>query len=90
MAEQSALAEVKKYVETKHAILGTQRTLKALKKGTLKKIFLSKNCPDSVRKDTDYYATMGNVDVSTLEQPNDELGNLLKKPFSISVIGISK
>ncbi len=69
-------------------VIGTQRVLKLLKQGKLKKIYLSSNCPDKVLSDIQYYSKMTKVAVVKLKKPNDELGTFCKKPFSISVLGV--
>lgn len=84
------IEEIKKNIEQKKAVLGTAVTLKNLRRGTLAKIFVSVNVPDSVRKDIDYYAKLNKVKVVSLNYPNDELGTMCKKPFFISVIGLMK
>jgi len=84
----NAIDEIKKGLKDKKAVIGTARSLKALKLGKVKKVFITSNCPASVKKDIKYYAKLSNVEVVQLKQPNDELGALCKKPFSISVISL--
>ena len=85
-----SLAEFKKLLKSKPIVIGTERTVKNLKKGRIEKIFLSSNCPANVEKDLSYYAPLGKADVVKLQYPNDELGVICKKPFSISVLSILK
>lgn len=80
--------EIKKLLGTENLIIGTERTTKMLKKGDLKKIFLAKNASEETKKDIDYYAELSGVEVETLNETNEEIGTLCKKPFSISVIGM--
>jgi len=82
------MSEIKKSVEADNVIIGSQRTIKKLKNGQLKKIFLAKNCPQAVREDIGYYSKLTKVEVVELEEPNDELGIICKKQFSISVLGL--
>ena len=88
MTNEKDIAEIKKLVGTKKIIIGTQRTLKSLKQGKIEKIFLSANNP--LKKDFDYYAKVGKVKIIQLEVANDELGDICKKPYSISVLGVLK
>lgn len=81
-------AEIKKLVEEKKAIIGTERTLKALQNDKVNKIFLSSNCPESAKGDIESFAT--DVEVVELKIPNTELGTLCKKPFVISVLSAVK
>lgn len=80
------ISNIKKAVEDKKAIIGTERTLKALKDGQLRTVYVTTNCPNKVKQDIAYYSTLTRVNVIQLEQPNDELGALCRKPFSVSVV----
>ncbi len=82
--------EIKNNLGNKKLILGTERIIKALKNGSIAKVFLSLNCPDSVKQDIKYYAGLSKTEIEELTLPNDELGVLCKKPFSVSVLGILK
>jgi len=87
---EEAISEVKRILKEKKCIFGTKISLKNLKLGKLEKIYLTENCPDEVKEDIAYYAKLANTEVCRLDIPNDELGTLCKKPFSISVIGVEK
>ncbi len=84
------VAELKKLAGDKKLIIGTDRTLKALKKGNLKKVFLASNCEASAKSDIENNAKMTKVEVSQLDISNEDLGVVVKKPFSVSVIGLAK
>ena len=86
----NSISEIKKALKEEKAIIGTERTLKNLKLGKVSKVFLTSNCPASVKEDIKYYSKLAKVEVVQLKQPNDELGALCKKPFSISVLSIAK
>ena len=70
--------------------MGTERTVKNLKNGKIERVFLSSNCPQNVERDLSHYASLGKADVVRLQCPNDELGVICKKPFSISVLALLK
>lgn len=84
------ITEIKKLLKMDKVIIGTEKTIKNLKLGKLSKIFLSENCPEDVKGDISRYAGLVDVKVTKLNLPNDELGVLCKKPFSTSVLGITK
>jgi ribosomal protein L30E len=84
------IEDIKKLLKTDKLVVGTERTIKNLKKGTLSKVFLSANCSENVENDISHYAKLAKVDVAKLKLPNDELGVLCKKQFLISVLGIAK
>lgn len=82
--------DLKKLLKTDKVVLGTQRTLKLLKVGSVTRVFLSSNCPDDIKKDIEYYAKLADIPVLGLKQPNDELGTLCKKPYAVSVLCITQ
>ena len=85
-----ALTEIKSNLKSKRLVLGTELTIKQLKLGKIAKVFLSSNCSENVKKDVNYYSGLGSCSVENLDLPNDELGAVCKKPFSVSVIGLLK
>ncbi len=90
MAEQLSVAELKKVLKGENVVIGTQRTLKELKRGSIERVFVTSNCPPSVEQDIDYYTRLGAVEKVKLSMPNEELGVICKKPFSISVVSLLK
>ncbi len=79
---------LKKSLNEGKVVVGTQRVIKLLKQGKLKKIYLSSNCPAEVVADLEHYSKLAKTEIVRLKQPNDELGIFCKKPFSISVLGV--
>ena len=88
--QPSSPAEIRKLAEAGKLVIGTERTMKQLKQGRIKAVFVTSNCPDSLREDVKRYAGLSKADVVEIELPNDELGVVCKKPFSISIAGIVK
>lgn len=84
------LAEIKKLLEEDKIIIGTNATTKQLKLGRIAKIYLSKNTPKEVKGDIEYYSKLGGVEIVNLDQNNEELGTVCRKPFPISVLGVKK
>lgn len=82
--------EIKKIVNTDKAVIGTNETMKALKKGRISKVFLTSNCPDEVKRDIEYYSGLSDAQIVKLPLPNDEMGVICRKPFLISVLGVLK
>jgi large subunit ribosomal protein L30e len=82
--------EIKKMLKSGNLIIGAERTVKALRKDELIKIFLASNAKESLVKDVEHYVTIAKVEVEKLAIPNDELGVICKKPFLISCIGLKK
>ena len=90
MAKKIDSAEIKKLMKSGNIIIGTEKTIKSLKLGRVQKVLLSANCPAQVEKDISYYAGLGGAEHHKLDYPNDELGGICKKPFSISVLALLK
>ena len=90
MAKKTDSAEIKKMMKSGSVVIGTEKTLKSLKLGKIQKVFLSSNCPAKVERDISYYAGLVGAESLKLEYPNDELGVICKKPFSISVLALLK
>ena len=76
--------EIKKLVKENKLVIGTNATLKKLKSNKARKVWLSSNIPGNVKEDILHYANLNNVEVETLNIPNDEFGVLCKKQFSVS------
>ncbi|MBI1969338.1 ribosomal L7Ae/L30e/S12e/Gadd45 family protein [Candidatus Woesearchaeota archaeon] len=85
-----AVAELRKLVGTPRLVLGTARTIKALRLGKLEKVFLSENVPAGVKEDIVHYAKLAKAIVEQLNVPNEDLGAMCKKPFFVSVVGVLK
>ncbi len=82
--------EIRKLLNTDKIIIGTDRTLKLLRKGELAKVFVSSNAEVEAKKDLEYYKKIGGVEVHALDVNNEELGTICGKPFLVSVIGVKK
>lgn len=82
--------ELRKLAGTDKIVIGTDLVLKQLKLGSISKVFVTVNCPDKIRESVERYADFSKAEVVKLKIPNEELGIVCKKPFSISVAGIKK
>jgi len=89
-AEDPLVAEFKKLATANRLILGTSRTITLLKKGTIGKVYLSKNCPEKTSATVKNLCNIAGAECTTLDRANDELGIAAKKPFQISIIGITR
>jgi len=82
--------DIRKHIASKKVVLGTLRTFKELRKGALEQIYVSSNCPAQVRTRLQRYCGLGKTNCTELKFSNVELGEICKKPFSVSVLGIRK
>ena len=86
----SGIDDVKKILKEGKEIIGTKEVIKGLKLGKVSKVYITVNCPDDVKESVKKYAEMSKAEVVELKQPNDELGTVCKKPYSISILAVSK
>ena len=84
------IEEIRKIVKEGKAVIGTKEVLSQLKLGKISKVYVTANCPEKIKKDIEHYAGLSDAKIVQLDQPNDELGVVCKKPFSISVLGLAK
>ncbi len=81
------IEEIKKGLLSKKILLGADLTLKNLKLGNLSVVYMASNSPVGLKQDIIKYAEINSTKVVELNYPNDELGTLCKKPFSVAVLG---
>lgn len=81
-----SLADLRKIIKSEKIAFGMKETIKHLKTGTVKKIFLAHDCPDHIKKDILHYSELNNTPIVTLSQPSDELSLICKKNYLINVI----
>ena len=82
------MKDLKEALKDSKAIIGAKRTLKLLKLGRLKKVYVASNCPKDIEDDVHHYSKISNIEVINLKENNEEIGVLCKKSFFISVLGI--
>jgi len=84
------IIEIKKLLKTNKLVIGTEKTLKLIRTKALERIYLAKNCPDDAKDSILRYAKLAGIETILLDTYNDELGDICKKPFFISVVGVAK
>jgi len=82
--------DIKEAIKNDKLIIGTKRTVKALRKEELAKVYLANNCPEVLEDDINHFSSFDNVPVEKLTINCDELGVLCKKPFLVSVVAVLK
>lgn len=84
------VAEIKKILDENKAVLGTNVSLKEIKKNNLKKVYLSSNIPQDIKNDIFHFSKLAGTEVIDTVINNEEMGLICKKSFLISVIGEKK
>ncbi len=90
MVKKQASSDIKKDLKTRKVVIGTKVVMKNLRLNKLEKIYLASNCNESSKKELEYYSKLLKIPVIKLKQPNDELGVICKKQYSISMLGVLK
>ncbi|MBI4174172.1 MAG: ribosomal L7Ae/L30e/S12e/Gadd45 family protein [Candidatus Aenigmarchaeota archaeon] len=68
--------------ETK-IIIGAREIGKGVKSGSVKKVIVAKNCPQSA------VDKLGNVKIDVFDGDQTQLGTKLGKPFPVAMVGFS-
>lgn len=79
--------DLKKAVKEKKIVFGKNNVLKKLRLGEVKTVFLASNCPRDLKDMVNKYAKLTQTKIIELDVPNEEIGVICKKPFSISILG---
>jgi large subunit ribosomal protein L30e len=82
--------EIRKLLTSNKLLIGEDEVLKSARNGKLSKVYHASNANALVLADIQKYGKISGFEVLNTNVPNDELGTVCKKPFSISTIGILK
>ena len=77
-------------LKTGKVIIGSKRSLKAIKQGQIQMIIKSNNCPENISNDIYKYCTQyePKIDIYEFNGSSWDLGFLCGKPYMISILGI--
>ena len=78
--------ELKSAFASDKLLIGTDVVLKNLKNGEVKKVFVASNTPEIVKSDIAHYAKLGKTEVAYLDETNEDLREICKKRFNISIV----
>ena len=82
--------DIRKILTSKKLLIGKDEVLKNVRKSLVTKVFVASNCPAELIGDLRRYSKISGFELLDTKVPNDELGTVCKKPFSIAVLGILK
>ena len=77
------IAKLRTALKDDKVIFGTEKTLKNIKLGKAKAVFLSSNCPEKIKNEIKSYK---GIEVIELKEPSDEVALICKRPHVVSVI----
>ncbi len=70
------------------AVLGYKQTLKTLRKGLLKAIFVAHNTPSIIKAEVNYYSVLSNTHIYHYTGNNIDLGSACGKYHRVAILGI--
>ena len=70
------------------AVLGYKQTLKSLRKGLLKAIFVAHNTPSIIKAEVNYYSVLSNTHIYHYTGNNIDLGSACGKYHRVAIWGI--
>ena len=79
---------LKDLLKTGVYIVGSKRSLQALKTGKAKMLIMAENTPPHYRKRALYYAKLAGIPVYVFKGTSVELGTMAGKPYRISMIAV--
>jgi large subunit ribosomal protein L30e len=80
--------ELSNLLKTGKYIIGSKRTLKALKRGEIKAVIIASTLKREIKEDIIYYCKISGVPLYTYPGSGWDLGVVCGKPFMVSTIGI--
>lgn len=80
--------DIRKLLSSEKLLLGSDRVLKAVRAGTVATVILASNVPAELRKEIEHYQRISKFEIEEAGIPNDELGTLCKKQFSVASIAV--
>jgi|TARA_Y100000310_G_scaffold339954_1_gene434262 ribosomal protein L30E len=81
-----SVVELRKVLSSKNVVFGTNQTIKNIKCGKVKRVFLASNCPAATKKTFEEYKKVNDFEIIQLDDPGEELMLLCKKNFPIIVL----
>ncbi len=82
------IEDIKRLIKEGKAVIGQKSVIRGLRADKFEKVYLASNPSSGLADDVEHMAGLGKFSIIRLRCPNDELGVICKKPFSISVLGI--
>ena len=89
-ATESVNSKLALVMKSGKAVLGYKSTIKALRRGNLKAIFVSANTPSIVKAEINYYSLLANTHVYSYQGNNIDLGSACGRYHRVAVLGIQE
>ncbi len=80
-----SMQELRKAMKEQKIVYGSNATLRNIRRGKTKAVFLAKNCPPDVKNTLERYGKISKLTIYELDEPSNELALLCKKKFNVAV-----
>ncbi|MBQ6220604.1 MAG: 50S ribosomal protein L30e [Methanosphaera sp.] len=77
-------------VDTGKVILGSNKSIQAIKLGNGELVVLAANAPKTLKEDIEVYSKLSEIPVHVFDGSSVELGSICGKPFTVSVLVIQE
>ncbi len=88
--KKSSEISLKDELKKGNVAVGTKSVMKNIRNGKIIKVYTASNCPAQRMKDLESFSKASKFEIIPLKVPNDELGIVCKKQYSISMLGVLK
>ena len=77
-------------VDTGKVILGSNKSIQAIKLGNGELVVLAANAPKTLKDDVEIYSKLSEIPVHIFDGSSVELGSICGKPFTVSVLVVQE
>lgn len=82
--------EIKDAIKEGKLLIGSEKIFKEVKQGSVNTVIHASNCPETSKRDLNYYSKHFGIELKRFNGSSVELGELCGKPFNILLVGIKK
>ncbi len=77
-------------VDTGKVILGSNKSIQAIKLGNGELVVMAANAPKNLKEDIEVYSKLSDIPVHIFDGSSVDLGSICGKPFTVSVLVIQE
>lgn len=77
-------------VDTGKVILGSNKSIQAIKLGNGELVVMAANAPKNLKEDVEVYSKLSDIPVHIFDGSSVDLGSICGKPFTVSVLVVQE
>ncbi|MEE1118267.1 50S ribosomal protein L30e [Methanosphaera sp.] len=77
-------------VDTGKVILGSKKSIQAIKLGNGELVVMAANAPKNLKEDVEIYSNLSEIPVHIFDGSSVDLGSICGKPFTVSVLVVQE